>query len=133
MGGIVRTIVGGLGRRKGEGAGGDREKHRYPCCLQIQRCWAISKQMPCTGGCGESKRVSSRERKKILGTSGGVEGGGNSFCQSSELWGSLTPRAPGPLGLPEQRQLVTGEGDDTVCPQGYRRITTKGFQVILAI
>lgn len=88
---------------------------------------------PRTGGCGESKRVSSRERKKVPGTSGGVEGGGSSFCQSSELWGSLTPRAPGPLGLPEQRQLVTGEGDDTVCPQGYRRITTKGFQVILAI
>lgn len=44
MGGIVGTIAGGLGRRKGEGAGGDREEHGYPRCLQIQRCRAVSKQ-----------------------------------------------------------------------------------------
>lgn len=37
MGGIVGAIAGGLGRRKGEGAGGDREEHGYPRCLQIQR------------------------------------------------------------------------------------------------
>lgn len=102
MSGRVGNKAGCLGGRKGAWAGAER--HGQPRCFWVQRYQGVSKKTTVLWRLGGKQESVLKKEQKVPGASASVRGGGSSFCQSSELWGScLTPGAPGMWGATRRR------------------------------